>query len=140
MPDGTAGVHRMSDAPRLSGSIGHFQYLALGFGTMIGWKRIVITLGEKIGKENLTYAQGAAAELVAMCTILGADRLGLPVSTTHVLSSGIAGTMAANNSGLQMRTLQSLLLAWVLTLPVCVLLGAGIFAFVLNSLLYFGIK
>ena len=114
--------------------------VALGFGTMIGWKRIVITLGEKIGKENLTYAQGAAAELVAMCTILGADRLGLPVSTTHVLSSGIAGMMAANNSGLQMRTLQTLLLAWVLTLPVCVLLGAGIFAFVLNSLLYFGIK
>lgn len=114
--------------------------LALGLGTMIGWKRIVITVGEKIGKEHLTYAQGASAELVAMCTILSADRLGLPVSTTHVLSSGIAGTMAANNSGLQMRTLQSLLLAWVLTLPVCVLLGAGIFAFVLNSLLYFGIK
>ena len=114
--------------------------LALGLGTMVGWKRIVVTVGEKIGKEHLTYAQGASAELVTMCTILSADHLGLPVSTTHVLSSGIAGTMAANNSGLQMRTLQSLLLAWVLTLPVCVLLGAGIFAFVLNSLLYFGIK
>jgi inorganic phosphate transporter, PiT family len=114
--------------------------LALGLGTMIGWKRIVVTVGEKIGKEHLTYAQGASAELVAMATILAADRMGLPVSTTHVLSSGIAGTMAANRSGLQMDTLRNLLLAWVLTLPVCVLLGAGIFAFGLNMLLRFGVK
>jgi len=111
--------------------------VALGLGTMIGWKRIVVTVGEKIGKEHLTYAQGASAELVAMGTILAADNLGLPVSTTHVLSSGIAGTMAANRSGLQMDTLRNLLLAWVLTLPVCVLLGAGIFAFALNVLLRF---
>jgi PiT family inorganic phosphate transporter len=102
--------------------------IALGLGTMIGWKRIVVTVGEKIGKEHLTYAQGGAAELVAMGTILAADRYGLPVSTTHVLSSGIAGTMAANHSGLQMDTLRNLLLAWVLTLPVCVLLGASTFA------------
>ena len=114
--------------------------IALGLGTMIGWKRIVVTVGEKIGKEHLTYAQGASAELVAMCTILAADHLGLPVSTTHVLSSGVAGTMAANRSGLQMDTLRNLLLAWVLTLPVCVLLGAGIFAFGLNVLLRFGLK
>jgi len=114
--------------------------LALGLGTMIGWKRIVVTVGEKIGKEHLTYAQGASAELVAMFTILAADNLGLPVSTTHVLSSGVAGTMAANRSGLQMDTLRNLLLAWVLTLPVCVLLGAGIFAFGLNVLLRFGFK
>jgi PiT family inorganic phosphate transporter len=114
--------------------------LALGLGTMIGWKRIVVTVGEKIGKEHLTYAQGASAELVAMATILAADRMGLPVSTTHVLSSGVAGTMAANRSGLQMDTLRNLLLAWVLTLPVCVLLGAGIFAFGLNLLLRLGIK
>jgi PiT family inorganic phosphate transporter len=114
--------------------------LALGLGTMIGWTRIVVTVGEKIGKEHLTYAQGASAELVAMGTILAADQLGLPVSTTHVLSSGIAGTMAANRSGLQMDTLRNLLLAWVLTLPVCVLLGAGIFAFGLNVLLRMGIK
>ena len=114
--------------------------LALGFGTMIGWKRIVVTVGEKIGKTHLTYGQGAAAELVAMGTILAADRYGLPVSTTHVLSSGVAGTMAANRSGLQMETLRNLLLAWVLTLPVTVLLGAGIFAFVLNVLLRLGIK
>jgi len=111
--------------------------MALGLGTMVGWKRIVVTVGEKIGKEHLTYAQGASAELVAMGTILAADNLGLPVSTTHVLSSGIAGTMAANRSGLQMDTLRNLLLAWVLTLPVCVLLGAGIFAFALNVLLRF---
>jgi PiT family inorganic phosphate transporter len=114
--------------------------LALGLGTMIGWKRIVVTVGEKIGKEHLTYAQGASAELVAMTTILAADQMGLPVSTTHVLSSGIAGTMAANHSGLQMDTLRNLLLAWVLTLPVCVLLGAGIFAFGLNVLIRMGIK
>jgi PiT family inorganic phosphate transporter len=113
--------------------------LALGLGTMIGWKRIVVTVGEKIGKEHLTYAQGAAAELVAAGTILAADQLGLPVSTTHVLSSGVAGTMFANRSGLQMGTLRNLLLAWVLTLPVCVLLGAGIFAFALNTLLRLGV-
>ena len=114
--------------------------LALGLGTMIGWKRIVVTVGEKIGKEHLTYAQGASAELVAMGTIGLADYFGLPVSTTHVLSSGVAGTMAANNSGLQMETMRNILLAWVLTLPVCVLLGAAIFSgtlFVL--LLVFGV-
>jgi PiT family inorganic phosphate transporter len=114
--------------------------LALGLGTMIGWKRIVVTVGEKIGKEHLTYAQGASAELVAMCTILAADHYNLPVSTTHVLSSGIAGTMAANRSGLQMDTLRNLLLAWVLTLPVSVLLGAGIFAFGLNLVIRLGLK
>ena len=102
---------------------------ALGFGTMIGWKRIVVTVGEKIGKAHLSYGQGASAELVAMCTILAADRFGLPVSTTHVLSSGIAGTMAANHSGLQKDTLRNIALAWILTLPVCMLLGAGLFAF-----------
>jgi PiT family inorganic phosphate transporter len=102
--------------------------LALGFGTMIGWKRIVVTVGEKIGKSHLTYAQGASAELVAMATIGAADYFGLPVSTTHVLSSGVAGTMAANRSGLQTQTLRNLLLAWVLTLPVCIFLGAVLFA------------
>ncbi|MBV8175014.1 MAG: inorganic phosphate transporter, partial [Verrucomicrobia bacterium] len=94
--------------------------IALGFGTMIGWKRIVVTVGEKIGKSHLTYAQGASAELVAMGTIMAADSFGLPVSTTHVLSSGIAGTMAANRSGLQAKTLRNIVLAWVLTLPACV--------------------
>jgi PiT family inorganic phosphate transporter len=102
--------------------------LALGLGTMIGWKRIVVTVGEKIGKSHLTYAQGASAELVAMATIIAADQYHLPVSTTHVLSSGIAGTMAANRSGLQAETLRNLLLAWVLTLPASVLLGALTFA------------
>jgi PiT family inorganic phosphate transporter len=102
--------------------------LALGFGTMIGWKRIVVTVGEKIGKAHLTYGQGAAAELVAFGTIEAADLLGLPVSTTHILSSGIAGTMVANGSGIQKETVRNILLAWVLTLPVCVLLGAALFA------------
>ncbi|MBV9302772.1 MAG: inorganic phosphate transporter [Acidobacteriaceae bacterium] len=115
--------------------------IALGFGTMIGWKRIVVTVGEKIGKEHLTYAQGASAELIAMGTIGLADKFGLPVSTTHVLSSGIAGTMAANRSGLQGDTLRNILLAWVLTLPVCVLLGAGIFSASLYVIFhFFGVK
>lgn len=114
--------------------------LALGLGTMIGWKRIVVTVGEKIGKDHLTYAQGASAELVAMATIFAADHAGLPVSTTHVLSSGVAGTMAANRSGLQMDTLRNLLLAWVLTLPVCVLLGAGTFAAGLYVVFALGLK
>jgi inorganic phosphate transporter, PiT family len=100
---------------------------ALGIGTTVGWKRIVATVGDKIGTEPLTYAQGATAELVAMSTIMIADRWGLPVSTTHVLSSGVAGTMAANRSGLQMDTLRNLLLAWVLTLPVCIGLSWAIF-------------
>ncbi len=101
--------------------------LALGLGTMVGWKRIVVTVGEKIGKAHLTYAQGACAELVAFGTIEAADSLGLPVSTTHILSSGIAGTMVANSSGIQGDTVRNIILAWVLTLPVCVILGAATF-------------
>jgi PiT family inorganic phosphate transporter len=101
--------------------------IALGLGTMIGWKRIVVTVGEKIGKDHLTYAQGAAAELTAMATIGAADAFGLPVSTTHVLSSGVAGTMAANKTGLQWGTVRNLLMAWVLTLPVSILLSGSLF-------------
>ncbi|MCG6203482.1 inorganic phosphate transporter [Rhodopseudomonas sp. HC1] len=101
--------------------------IALGLGTMIGWKRIVITVGEKIGKSHLTYAQGASAELVAATTIGAADMFGLPVSTTHVLSSGVAGTMAANGSGLQMATIRNLLMAWVLTLPAAILLSGTLY-------------
>lgn len=101
--------------------------LALGLGTMIGWKRIVVTVGEKIGKTHLTYAQGASAELVAAATIGAADMFGLPVSTTHVLSSGVAGAMAANGSGLQMATIRNMLMAWVLTLPAAIMLSAGLY-------------
>src|ERR1700709_2096027 len=101
--------------------------IALGLGTMIGWKRIVITVGEKIGKTHLTYAQGASAELVAAVTIGAADIFGLPVSTTHVLSSGVAGTMAANGSGLQLATIRNLLMAWGVTLPAAVCLSAGLY-------------
>ncbi len=108
--------------------------VALGLGTMIGWKRIVVTVGEKIGKEHLTYGQGASAELVAMSTIAAADMYGLPVSTTHVLSSGVAGTMAANGSGVQMDTIKSLLLAWVLTLPCAIILSGSLY-FILHHLL-----
>ncbi|SNT29595.1 inorganic phosphate transporter, PiT family [Granulicella rosea] len=107
--------------------------LALGLGTMVGWKRIVVTVGEKIGKTHLTYAQGASAELVAMFTILAADNYGLPVSTTHVLSSGVAGTMAANKSGLQMSTLRDIALAWVFTLPAAAVLSGGLF-FLFNAI------
>ena len=101
--------------------------IALGLGTMVGWKRIVVTVGEKIGKSHLTYAQGASAELVAMTTIGAADMFGLPVSTTHVLSSGVAGTMAANRSGLQLATIRNLLMAWVLTLPAAIALSGGLY-------------
>ena len=101
--------------------------IALGLGTMVGWKRIVVTVGEKIGKTHLTYAQGASAELVAMCTILAADMYGMPVSTTHVLSSGVAGTMMANKSGLQWSTIRNIAAAWVFTLPVAALMSAGLF-------------
>ncbi|WP_445228277.1 inorganic phosphate transporter [Comamonas sp. MYb69] len=101
--------------------------IALGLGTMVGWKRIVKTVGEKIGKTHLTYGQGAAAELVAMTTIGAADSFGLPVSTTHVLSSGIAGVMTANGSGLQASTLRNIALAWVLTLPCAMLLSGSLY-------------
>lgn len=101
--------------------------IALGLGTMVGWKRIVVTVGEKIGKTHLTYGQGASAELVAMLTIGAADMYGLPVSTTQVLSSGVAGTMVANGSGMQMSTIRSLALAWILTLPVAMALSAFLF-------------
>lgn len=101
--------------------------IALSLGTMVGWKRIVVTVGEKIGKTHLTYAQGASAEMVAMLTIGAADMYGLPVSTTHVLSSGVAGTMAANRSGLQLATLRNLAMAWILTLPVAMLLSGVLY-------------
>jgi PiT family inorganic phosphate transporter len=107
--------------------------LALGLGTMIGWKRIVVTVGEKIGKEHLSYGQGAAAEITAMATIGAADAFGMPVSTTHVLSSAVAGTMTANGSGLQWGTVQRLLMAWVMTLPASILLAGSLF-YVFRSL------
>jgi len=102
--------------------------IALGIGTTVGWKRVVITVGEKIGKAHLSYAQGATAELVAMTTIAAGDIFGLPVSTTHVLSSGVAGTMAANSSGLQIRTIRNIALAWALTLPITMLFAGALFA------------
>ena len=108
--------------------------IALGLGTMVGWKRIVVTVGEKIGKTHLTYAQGASAELVAAATILAAEQYGLPVSTTHILSSGVAGTMAANGSGMQWSTIGSIAAAWVLTLPAAMTLAGGLY-FILRHLL-----
>jgi PiT family inorganic phosphate transporter len=108
--------------------------LALGLGTMVGWKRIVVTVGERIGKTHLTYAQGAAAELVAAGTISLAEMYGLPVSTTHILSSGVAGTMAANVSGLQWSTIRSIASAWILTLPAAITL-AGLIYFILRAVM-----
>jgi inorganic phosphate transporter, PiT family len=97
--------------------------LALGLGTMVGWRRIVITIGERIGKQHLSYVQGASAELVAMGTIFAADAWGLPVSTTHILSSGVAGTMAANGNGLHLSTVRNIAAGWVFTLPAAALLS-----------------
>ena len=102
--------------------------MALGLGTMIGWKRIVVTVGEKIGKQHLTYGQGAAAEITTMAMITAADHLGLPVSTTHVLSSSVGGTMAANGAGLQWATVRNMVAAWVLTLPASIMLSGLLFA------------
>jgi PiT family inorganic phosphate transporter len=104
--------------------------ISLGIGTMIGWKRIVLTIGEKIGKEHLNYAQGATAEIVAAATIGLSTGFGLPVSTTHVLSSGIAGAMVASNGtrNLNSNTLKAIAMAWVLTLPVCIVLSLALFA------------
>ena len=101
--------------------------VALGLGTMVGWKRIVVTVGEKIGKQHLTYAQGASAELVAAGTIGMAEVWGLPVSTTHILSSGVAGAMAANGSGLQWSTVRNMALAWVMTLPAAIILAGSLY-------------
>jgi inorganic phosphate transporter, PiT family len=109
--------------------------VTLGLGTMIGWKRIVRTIGEKIGQSQLTYAQGASAELVAMLTIGAADAVGVPVSTTHILSSGVAGAMFASHSGLQRATLRNIVLAWVLTVPACMTLGSLLFAAMLYAFL-----
>jgi PiT family inorganic phosphate transporter len=101
--------------------------IALGLGTMVGWKRIVVTVGEKIGKTHMNYAQGASAAFVAMATIGAADAFGLPVSTTHVLSSGIAGTMAGNGSGVRWLTIRNLATTWVLTLPAAIILSGSLY-------------
>jgi phosphate/sulfate permease len=109
--------------------------ISLGFGTMIGWKRIVVTVGEKIGKTHLTYAQGASAELVAASTIGVSTMFGLPVSTTHVLSSGVAGTMVAGTGrqNLRMGTVKNIMIAWLITLPVTILLS-GLLFFILRTI------
>lgn len=107
--------------------------LALGLGTMVGWKRIVITVGEKIGKESLTYAQGASAGMVAMGTIFAANIWSLPVSTTHILSSGVAGTMAVDGSGIRMTTVRNIAMGWVLTLPAAALLSGTLY-FIFHAL------
>jgi inorganic phosphate transporter, PiT family len=103
--------------------------VALGMGTMIGWKRIVVTIGEKIGKRHMTYAEGATAEIIAAMTIGMSTYYGLPVSTTHVLSSGVAGSMVASKGvkNLQKGTITSIALAWVLTLPATILLSGGFY-------------
>ncbi|MDO7842633.1 inorganic phosphate transporter [Sphingomonas immobilis] len=101
--------------------------IALGLGTMVGWKRIVVTVGEKIGKTHLTYGMGASAEIVAAFTIMTADMFAAPVSTTHILSSGVAGASVASGSGLQARTIVNMVLAWVMTLPAAMLLSGGLY-------------
>lgn len=130
-----------SDRERMTGPVRNFSHaleyvpfwvvlgvaLALGVGTTIGYERIVVTIAEKIGKTHLNYAQGASAEIVAALTIAAADMMHMPVSTTHVLSSGIAGTMVANKSGVQGSTIRKIAAAWVLTLPASVTLSAGLF-------------
>ncbi len=110
--------------------------LSLGIGTMIGWKRVVTTVGEKIGKDSLSFAQGAIAQTIAAATISASSALSLPVSTTHILSSGIAGTMVAHKGldNLQGNTVRNILIAWLLTLPICIFMGMALF-FVIKMLL-----
>jgi len=101
--------------------------IALGLGTMVGWRRIVVTVGERIGRTHLTYGMGAAAELTAASTILLAEYAGAPVSTTHILTSGVAGASVANGAGLQPRTIRNMVLAWILTLPAAMLISGGLY-------------
>ncbi|KAF5048705.1 Low-affinity inorganic phosphate transporter 1 [anaerobic digester metagenome] len=110
--------------------------ISLGLGTMIGWKRIVTTLGEKIGKSQMSYAQGASAQIVATATIMSSSTIGLPVSTTHVLSSGIAGSMVYQGGwkNLQMKTIYSILLTWVITIPVTIVMSGGLFLLIRSFL------
>ncbi|WP_323012597.1 inorganic phosphate transporter [Castellaniella sp.] len=108
--------------------------LALGIGTMVGWRRVVITVGEKIGKQGMTYAQGMAAQITAVGAIGVANLFSLPVSTTQVLSSGVAGTMVANRSGLHNGTVRTILLAWLLTFPASMLLSGGLFSLTVLAL------
>ena len=107
--------------------------LALGLGTMVGWKRVVVTVGEKIGKESLTYAQGASAGLVAMGTIFAANIWSLPVSTTHILSSGVAGTMAADGAGIRFTTVRNIAAGWVFTMPAAALIS-GLLYYIFHTL------
>ena len=135
---GTLPAHELSDLRRLRGDLTvTTEYaplwvivavaLALGIGTMVGWRRVVLTVGEKIGKQGMTYAQGMAAQITAVGAIGVANLFSLPVSTTQVLSSGVAGTMVANRSGLHNGTVRTILLAWLLTFPASMLLSAGLF-------------
>lgn len=107
--------------------------IALGLGTMVGWKRIVVTVGERIGKSHLTYGMGAAAELMTAMTILLAERFGVPVSTTHILTSGVAGASVANGASLQGRTIRNMALAWVMTLPAVMLLSGVLYWLLLSA-------
>jgi low-affinity inorganic phosphate transporter len=136
---GTLPVHEQADLRRLRADLSvTTEYaplwvivavaLALGIGTMVGWRRVVLTVGEKIGRQGMTYAQGMAAQITAVGAIGVANLFSLPVSTTQVLSSGVAGTMVANQSGLHARTVRNILLAWVLTFPASMLLSAGLFS------------
>ncbi|MEO5866328.1 MAG: inorganic phosphate transporter [Sphingomonas sp.] len=113
--------------------------LALGLGTMVGWKRIVVTVGEKIGNTQFTYGMGASAQLVAAATILLAAFKGAPVSTTHILTSGVAGASIGNGGGLQIRTIVNMVLAWVMTLPAAMLLSGGLYWLLLMAVRAAGI-
>lgn len=101
--------------------------LALGLGTMIGWRRVATTIGEKIGKKGMTYAQGMAAQMTAAVSIGVASYTGMPVSTTHVLSSSVAGTMVVDGGGLQRKTVTNILMAWIFTLPAAIMLSGGLY-------------
>jgi inorganic phosphate transporter, PiT family len=126
-------------AKELGGSVEYAPFwvrmlsaLCLGIGTMIGYKRIVKTLGERLGNAHLTPAQGASAEVVSALLIGTAGFTGLPVSTTHIVTSGIAGTMVASGAGLKYGMISRIAIAWLITLPVTISIAGGLYYFLAN--------
>jgi inorganic phosphate transporter, PiT family len=101
--------------------------LCLGAGTMVGYKRVVRTLGERLGRSHMTPGQGASAELVGAILIGSAGFTGLPVSTTHIITSGIAGTMIAGGQGVHRAMVIRIMMAWIFTLPATILIAGTLF-------------
>lgn len=108
--------------------------LSLSLGTIIGWKRVAITIGEKIGKKEMTYAQGLSAQLTTAISISAASYAGMPVSTTHVLSASLTGSMLMHGWGVQKKIIKNILITWILTMPISIILSSSFYWFTLKLL------